>query len=124
MFCEVRKNTLKINGKKLEVLIKEIKTYLKLKALELKNSMTEIKNQLHGINGRMEKIEKRVSELKNRPIGIIQSKWQKKKEWKNSKSCRDLCSHIKMPNIYVIGVLEEQEKQLLQKNNIQVYLKK
>ena len=77
----------------------------------MNNAITEIKNTLEGINSRITLAEDRISEVEDRMVEINEAE-RKKVKWgkKNEDNLRDLWDNVKCPNIRIIGVPEEDDK--------------
>ena len=83
----------------------------KNKQREINNSITEIKNTLVWINNRVSEAEERMNELEDRMVEITAEEQNKVKRMKSAEdSLRDLWDNIKHINIWIIKVLEEEEK--------------
>ena len=78
----------------------------------MNNTINEIKNTLEGTNSRITEAEEdRISEVEDRMMEI--SKAERKKEQRikrNEDNLRDLWDNVKCPNIWIIGVPEEDKK--------------
>ena len=84
---------------------------LKNKHTETNNTIAEIKNTLEGINTRMTEAQEWISELEDKRVEITSEEQNKVKKMKrNEDSLRDLWDNIKLTNIRIIGVEEEEEK--------------
>ena len=84
---------------------------LKNEHTEANNPITEIKNTLQGINRRISEAEEQISELKDKMVEINYEEQNRVKRMKRTEeSLRDLRDNIKHTNIWIIGVLEEEEK--------------
>ena len=71
----------------------------------------EIKNILEGTNSRITEAEDRTSEVEDRMVEINESERKKEKQIKrNEDNLRDLQDSVKRPNIWIIGVPEEEDK--------------
>ena len=71
-----------------------------------------MKNTLDGINNRITESEEQISNLEDRMVEIIAMKQNKEKRMKtNENSLRDLWDNVKSTNIYIIGVLEGEERE-------------
>ena len=77
----------------------------------MNNAINEIRNTLEGTNGRITEAEDRVSEVEDRMVEINESE-RKKEKWikRNEDNLRDLWDNVKLPNIQIIGVPEEEDK--------------
>ena len=74
----------------------------------MNNTINEIKNSLEGINSRINETEERISDLEDKIVEITAE--QKKRMRRIEDSLRDLWDNIKLTNIRIIGVPEEEEK--------------
>ena len=73
--------------------------------------MYEIRNTLEATNSTITKAEDRISEIEDRMVEINESERKKEKRIKrNEKNLRDLWDNVKCPNILIIGVPEEEDK--------------
>ena len=77
----------------------------------MNNAINEIKNSLEATNSRITKAEHRISELEDRMVETNESERIKEKRIKrNEDNLRDLQDNIKLYNIQIIGVPEEEDK--------------
>ena len=77
----------------------------------MNNAINEIKNTLEGTNSRITEAEDRISEEEDRMVEINEAERKKEKRIKrNEDKLRDLQDNIKRPNIWLIGVPEEEDK--------------
>ena len=77
----------------------------------MSNAINEIKNTLEATNSRITEAEDRISELEDRMVEINESERKKEKRIKiNEDNLRDLQDSVKCPNIWIIGVPEEEDK--------------
>ena len=77
----------------------------------MNNAITEIKNTLEGTNSRITEAEDRISEVEDRVVGINEAERKKEKQIKrNEDNLRDLWDNVKYPNIWIVGVPEEDKK--------------
>ena len=84
---------------------------LKNKHTETNNTITEIKNAIEGIKSRISEAEEQISELENKIVETTSEEQNKVKRMKRTEdSLRDLWDNIKLTNIQIIGVPEEEEK--------------
>ena len=84
---------------------------LKNKHAETNNTITEMKNTLEGINSRISETEEWISELEDKMVEITSEKQNKIKRMKSTDdNLRDLWDNIKLFDIQIIGVPEEEEK--------------
>ena len=96
---------------KMQVSINKDLQELKNKHTETNNTITEIKSTLEGINSRISEAEEWISKLEDKMVGITCEEQNKVKRMKRTEdSLRDLRDNIKHTNIWIIGVLEEEEK--------------
>ena len=77
----------------------------------INNAINEIKNTLEATNNRIMEAEDKISEIEDRMVGINESE-RKKEKWikRNEDNLRDLWDNVKQPNIWIIGVPEEEDK--------------
>ena len=101
-------------GKRTEKIQKTFKKYLeelKSKQTVMNNTINEIKNSLEGINSRITEAEELISDLKDRIVEITTTEQNKEKRMKRIEdSLRDLWDNIKLTNIQIIRIPEEEEK--------------
>jgi len=77
----------------------------------MNNAITEIKNTLEGTNSRITEAEDRISEEEDRMVEINEAERKKEKGIKrNEDNLRVLWDNVKHPNIWIIGVPEEEYK--------------
>ena len=77
----------------------------------MNNAIDEIKITLEAMNSRITEAEDRISEVEDRLVEIIESERKKEKRIKrNEDKLRDLQDNIKLSNIQIIGVPEEEDK--------------
>ena len=77
----------------------------------MNNAINEIKNTLKGTNSRITETEDRISEIEDKMVEINEAERKKEKRIKrNEENLRDLWDNVKCPNIWVIGVPEEEDK--------------
>ena len=77
----------------------------------MNNTINEIKNSLEGINSRITEAEEWISDLEDKIVEITTTGQNKEKRMKRIEdSLRDLWDNIKLTNIRIIGVPEEEEK--------------
>ena len=77
----------------------------------MNNAITEIKSTLEGTNSRITEAEDRISEVEDRMVEINEAERKKEKRVeRNEDNLRDLCDNVKHPNIWIIGVPEEEDK--------------
>ena len=84
---------------------------LRSKQIMMNNTINEIKNSLEGINSRITEAEERISDLEEKIVEITTTEQNKEKRMKRTEdTLRDLWDNIKVTNIRIIGVPEEEEK--------------
>ena len=72
----------------------------------------KLKHTLEGTNSRIMEAEDRISEVEDRMVEINESQRKKEKQIKrNEDNLRDLWDNVKCPNIRIIGVPEEEDKE-------------
>ena len=77
----------------------------------MNNAINEIKNTLEATNSRITEAEDRISEVKDRMVEINESERKQEKRIKrNEDNLRDLQDSVKHPNIWIIGIPEEEDK--------------
>ena len=77
----------------------------------MNNAINEIRNTLEGTNNRITEAEDRIREIEDRMVEINESERKKEKRIKrNDDSLRDLQDNMKLSNIQIIGVPEEDKK--------------
>ena len=77
----------------------------------MNNAINEIKNTPEGANSRIMEAEVRISEVEDRMVEINETERKKEKQIKrNEDNLRDLWDNVKRPNIWIIGVPEEEDK--------------
>ena len=70
-----------------------------------------IKSTLEATNSRIMEAEDRISEMEDRMVEINEGERKKEKRTKrNEDNLRDLWDNVKHPNIWIIGVPEEDKK--------------
>ena len=76
----------------------------------MNNAITEIKSTLEGTNSRITEAEDGLSEAEDRMVEINEAERKKEKRIKrNEDNLRDLWDNVKCPNIWIIGVPEEED---------------
>ena len=77
----------------------------------MNSAINEIKNPLEATKSRILEAEDRISEIEDRMVEINESE-RKKEKWikRNEDNLRDLQDSVKPPNIWIIGVPEEEDK--------------
>ena len=85
---------------------------IKKSQLKMNNAINEIKNILEGNKSRITETEDRISEVEDKMVEINEAERKKEKKIKrNEDTLRDLWDNVKRPNIRIIGVPEEEEKE-------------
>ena len=75
----------------------------------MNNAINEIKNTLEGTNSRITEAEDRISEVEDRMVEINKAERKKEKRIKWGQPQRPL-DNVKRPNIWIIGVPEEDKQ--------------
>ena len=84
---------------------------VKKSQLKINNVINEIKKTLEGTNSRIMEAEDRISEVEDKMVEINEAQRKKEKRIKkNEDNLRDLWDNLKCPNIWIIGVPEEDKK--------------
>ena len=84
---------------------------LKSKQTMMNNTINEIKISLQGINSRITEAEEWISDLEDKIVEITTTEQNKETRMKRiMDGLRDLWDNIKVTNIRIIGVPEEEEK--------------
>ena len=82
----------------------------------MNNAITEIKSTLEGANSRITEAKERISELEDKMVEINEVERKKEKITKrNEDNLRDLWDKIKLANIQIIGVPEEDKRKGMRK---------
>ena len=82
----------------------------------MNNTINEIKNSLEGINSRETEAEEWISDLEDKTMEITTAEQNKEKRMKRIEdSLRDLWDNIKLTNIQIIGVREEEKEKWTEK---------
>ena len=77
----------------------------------MNNEINEVRNTLEGTNSRIMEVEDRISEVEDWMVEINESERKKEKQIKrNEDNLRDFQDIVKHPNIWIIGVAEEEDK--------------
>ena len=77
----------------------------------MNDAITEVKSTLEGTNSRITEAEDRISEVEDRKVEKNEAERKKEKRIKrNEDNLRDLWDNVKHPNIWIIGVPEEEDK--------------
>ena len=77
----------------------------------MNNAINEIKDTLEGTNSRIMEAEGRISEVEDRMVEINEAERKKENRIKrNEDNLRDLGENVKLPNIQITGVPEEDKK--------------
>ena len=103
-------NSLETRTEKMqERFYKELEEIKKSQSI-MNNVITEIKSTLEGTNSRITEAEDRISEVEDRMVEISEAERKKEKRIKrNEDNLRDLWGNVKLPNIRIIGVPEEED---------------
>ena len=93
-----------------EMFLKDLEE-LKSKQTVMNNTITEIKNTPQGINNKITEAEERINKVQDTLVKITVMEHNKEKRKKRIEdSLRDFWDNIKLTNILIIGVPEEEEK--------------
>ena len=77
----------------------------------MNNATNEIRKTLEGSNSRIMEAEDRISEVEDKMVEINEAERNKGKRIKrNEDNLRNLWDNVKHPNIRIIGVPEEEDK--------------
>ena len=77
----------------------------------MNNAINEIKNTLEGTSSRITETEDRIGEVEDRMVEINEAERKKEKRIRrNEDNLSDLWDNVKCPNIWIIGVPEEDKK--------------
>ena len=76
----------------------------------MNNAINEIKNTLEGTKSRITERKDRISEVEDKMVEINEAERKKEKIKRNEDNLRDLWDNVKHPNIWIIGVPEEEGK--------------
>ena len=108
---ELQINSLETRIEKIQEMFNKDLEEKKKSQFKMNNAINEIKNTLEGNNGIME-AEDRISEVEDRMVEISEAERKKEKRIKrNEENLRDLWDNVKHPNIRIIGVPEEEDKE-------------
>ena len=81
------------------------------KHAERNNTITENKNTLEGSNSRISEAEEWISDLENKMVEVTSEEQNKVKGMKRTEdNLKDLWDNIKLTNIWIIGVPEEEKE--------------
>ena len=77
----------------------------------MNNAINEIKDTLEETNSRITEAEDRISEVEDRMVEINEAERKKENRIKrNEDNLRDLGENVKLPNIQITGIPEEEEE--------------
>ena len=77
----------------------------------MNNVINEIKNTLKGKNSRIMEAEDRISGVEDKLLEINEAEMNEEKRIKRKEdNLRDVWDNVKRPNIWIIGVPEEEDK--------------
>ena len=76
----------------------------------MNNAITEIKITLEGTNSRITEAEDRISEVEEWMVQIIEAERGKKRVKRNENTLRNLWDNVESPNVWMIGVPEEEDR--------------
>ena len=106
-------NKMELQINSLETRIEEMQDLedIKKSQLMMNNAISDTKNTLEGTSSRIMEAEDRISEVEDRMVEINEAKRKKEKKIKGSEdNLRDVWDNVKCPNIQIIGVPEEEDK--------------
>ena len=108
---ELQINSLETNIEKIQEMFNKDLEEIKKSQLKMNNAINEIKNTLEGTMSRITETEDRISEVQDKMVEINEAERKKEKRIKrNEYNLRDLWDNVKYPNIWIIGVPEEEDK--------------
>ena len=108
---ELQINRLETRIEKMQDMFNKDLEKIKKSQYIMNNAITEIKSTLEWINSRITEAEDRISEVEDRMVEINEAEMKKEKKIKrNEDNFRDLWENVKCPNIWIIGVPEEEDK--------------
>ena len=107
---ELQINILETRIEKMQEMINKELEEIKESQSIMNNAITEIKSNQEGTHSRITEAEDRISEVKEND----KNKWSRGKKEKRNKrnedNHRDPWDNVKLPNIWIIGVPEEDKK--------------
>jgi len=106
---QVQRNSLETRIEKMQERLNKDLEEIKKSQYIMNNVINEMKNTLEGTNSRITEAEDRISEVEDRMVEINESE-RKKRIKRNEDNFRDLWDNVKHPNIRIIGVPEEEDK--------------
>ena len=109
---ELQVNSLETRIQKMQEMFNKDLEEIKKSQYIMNNVINEIKNTLEGTNSRITEAEDMISEVEDKMVEINETerKKEKKRIKRNVVNLRDLWDNVKHPNIRIIGVLEEEDK--------------
>ena len=109
---ELQINSLETKIEKMQEMFNKDLDEIKKNQLKMNNAISEIKNTLEGTMSRVMETKDRISEVEDKMVEINEAERKKEKRIKrNEDTLRDLWDNVKRPNIRIIGVPEEEEKE-------------
>ena len=83
---------------------------------KMSNAIAEMKRTLEGTNSRITEAGERIIEVENRMVEVDETEKKKEKKIKwNEENLIDLWDNVKCPNIWIIGVPEDDKKKQCEK---------
>ena len=76
----------------------------------MKNTISELKNTAEGTKSRLDEAEDWISELEDKVEKTPRKSKMEKKFRKNEEGLREIQDNMKLINIYIIGIPEEEEQ--------------
>ena len=117
---ELQINSLETRIEKMQEMFNEDLEEIKRSQSILNNALNEIKNNLEGTKSRIMEAEDRISEVEYRMVEINETEKKREKRIKrNEGNFRDLWDNGKWPNIQIIGVPEEEDKEKGQEKTLE-----
>ena len=108
---ELQINSLETRTEKMQEMFNKDLEEIKKSQYIMNNAINEIKNTLKGTNSRITEAGDRISEGEDRMVEINEAERKKEERIKrNEDNLRDLWDNVKRPNIWIIGVPEEEDK--------------
>ena len=108
---ELQINSLETRIEKMQGMFNKDLEEIKKSQSIINNATNEIKNTLEGTNSRITEAEDRIREVEDRMVEINEADRKKEKRIKrNEDNLEDLWDNVKCPNIRIIGVPEEEDR--------------
>ena len=108
---ELQINSLETRIEEMQEMFNKDLEDIKKSQLMMNNAISDTKNTLEGTSSRIMEAEDRISEVEDRMVEINEAKRKKEKKIKRSEdNLRVVWDNVKCPNIQMIGVPEEEDK--------------